>query len=243
MQLPQVLTIQLEIPFCYNSHMKLLLIEDEEQIGLPLKRFLEKQGFAVDYYTDGAVGQKEAQVNAYDCIILDLNLPGKDGLEVAASLRKAENTTPVLMLTARSQQYDKISGFEHGADDYVTKPFHLKELLLRIQALIRRNSHDRREVLRAGNIEVIPAQRVVTRNGTAVDLTAKEFGILEYLIRNGGRPVSQEELLEHVWDSEVDSFTQTVKTTIKTLRQKIDPQKSLIETVRGAGYRIANTSP
>ena len=216
--------------------MRLLLIEDEKKIGLPLKKALERHLYAVDYFTNGQEGYDEAGINEYDCIILDLNLPGMDGMEIARTLREDGNLTPILMLTARTEQEDIIEGFENGADDYLRKPFHFQELLHRINSLIKRNSPQKGEILSVKDIEVNTGLRKAFCKSKEIKLNAKEYGILEYLLRNKNRVVSQEELLEHVWDREIDSFTQTIRTNVKTLRQKIDPSKKIIKTVKGSGY-------
>lgn len=220
--------------------MKLLIVEDEEYIVLPLKKFLEKKGFAVDYALDGKAGLDKARINEYDCILLDLNLPEIDGIEIAKQLRENKNTTPIIMVTARSQMYDKLEGFETGTDDYVTKPFNLKELLARINAVIKRNSLNKSNELEINGLKLFPDQNTVVDKKTneVIELSNKETSIFEYLIRNKGKIVSTEELLEHVWDSEIDTFTDTVKTHIKTLRKKIDPQKKFLKTIRGKGYKI-----
>ena len=229
--------------FWYNPHMRLLIVEDEENIAKPLKLTLESRGFAVDYAEDGKKGYEMADLNEYDCILLDLNLPEVDGIELAQRLRKDENNIPIIMVTARTQVYDKLEGFDHGADDYITKPFNLEELIARINAVIKRNSKNDSVQLATGNIELFPDENKfevkVGKKNSEIELTTKETGILEYLIRNKGKIISAEELLEHVWDQEVDMFTDTVKTHIKTLRSKIDPDKTLITTVRGKGYRIS----
>ncbi len=216
--------------------MRLLLIEDEKKIGLPLKKALERHLYAVDYFTNGQEGYDEAGINEYDCIILDLNLPGMDGMEVAKNLRDDGNLTPILMLTARTEQEDIIEGFENGADDYLRKPFHFQELLHRINSLIKRNSPQKGETLSIKEIEINTTLKKAYNKGKEIKLNAKEYGILEYLLRNKNRVVSQEELLEHVWDREIDSFTQTIRTNVKTLRQKVDPSKKFIKTVKGSGY-------
>ena len=216
--------------------MRLLLIEDEKKIGLPLKKALERHLYAVDYFTNGQEGYDEAGINEYDCIILDLNLPGMDGMEIARTLREDGNLTPILMLTARTEQEDIIEGFENGADDYLRKPFHFQELLHRINSLIKRNSPQKGEILSVKDIEINTGLRKAFCKNKEIKLNAKEYGILEYLLRNKNRVVSQEELLEHVWDREIDSFTQTIRTNVKTLRQKIDPSKKIIKTVKGSGY-------
>jgi DNA-binding response OmpR family regulator len=218
--------------------MRVLIIEDELAISEPLKLALEKRNFAVDLATDGKSGLDKALINTYDCILLDLNLPEMDGLEVAKKLRESENFTPILMLTARTTINNKYEGFEHGTDDYLTKPFDFKELLLRIQSLIKRSSIDRTLNLSAGDVTLDVTSLTVNKNGKLINLNAKEYGILEYLLRKRGKIVSQEELLEHVWNEEIDSLTQTVKTNIKTLRKKIDPKKIIIKTFKGRGYVI-----
>ncbi len=232
--------------------MRILIIEDEKDIVKPLKRFLEDQGFAVDFATNGKKGLYLAQVNNYDCILLDLNLPKLDGVDLAKRLRnprhtagvaEESNTTPIIMVTARSQMYDKLNGFGVGADDYVTKPFDLKELLARIKSVVKRNSVNKTKSLKFHNFELKPSQnQVLQYKGSKIvkefELSNKEVGVLEYLIRNKGEIVSTEKILEHVWDREVDMFTDTVKTHVKTLRQKIDLQKKIIKTVRGKGYKI-----
>jgi DNA-binding response OmpR family regulator len=228
--------------------MKILIIEDEQDIVKPLKRYLEQNGFAVDYAEDGEKGLFLSNRNDYDCILLDLNLPKIDGIELAKQLRDRNNITPIIMVTARSQMYNKLEGFDSGADDYVTKPFNLEELVARIKAVIKRNSKNKNKELillrksyeGQGNLELNPEQNKVIDKKTKkeIELSNKETGILEYLIRNKGKTISTEELLEHVWDSEIDTFTDTVKTHIKTLRKKIDPKKKIIKTIRGKGYLI-----
>lgn len=222
--------------------MRLLIIEDEKDLAWPLKQTLEKQGFAVDYAQDGQTGLNLAKLNDYDCILLDLNLPELDGISVAKELRQKNKNMPIIMLTARSQIYNKLEGFATGADDYITKPFDLLELLARIRAVIKRKSYNNSLTLKFGEYELFPDQNKVIyihKNKTQeIDLSTKEAGVLEYLVRNINRIVSTEEILEHVWDREVDLFTETVKTHIKTLRKKIDPDKKIIETIRGKGYRI-----
>jgi two-component system OmpR family response regulator len=220
--------------------MRILIIEDEKHIAEPVKMYLEQHGFAVDFVQDGKEGYQQAQIVEYDCVVLDLNLPGMDGVQICQNLRQQENNVPVIMLTARTLQKNKIEGLESGADDYLTKPFHMKELLLRIQTLIKRNGKVQNEIIQIGDLEIDTAARALTRAGVNISLNNKEFGILEYLARNQGRVVSQEELLEHVWNDEIDPFSETVKTNIKTLRQKIDPSKSIIMTKRGQGYIIVN---
>jgi DNA-binding response OmpR family regulator len=219
--------------------MKILIVDDEKLIIRPLKQALESSGFAVDYAYDGKDGLEMAQINEYDCILLDLNLPIIDGITFAQKLRNDSNDVPIIMLTARSQIYNKIEGFENGADDYVTKPFNLKELIARINAIIKRNSINKSHNLKFNNFQLFPDKNKITStDNKEIILSNKETAILEYLLRNKNIIVSQEELLEHIWDNQVDLFTETIKTHIKTLRKKIDPNKTIIKTVRGKGYII-----
>ena len=218
--------------------MKLLLIEDDPDIAEPLKKSLERRGYAVDWKDDGEAGLRYLKIYDYDCCLLDLNLPNIDGMEVLKQARESGKSTPVIMLTARSQIYDKLEGFDIGADDYITKPFHLREVFARIEAVIRRSSKNSDIVLSLGPWQ-LDEDRLICRDGDQeVELSNKEMGVLVYLVRNQGRVVSAEELLEHVWNSDVDMFSDTVKTHIKTLRKKIDPDKVLIKTVKGKGYSV-----
>jgi DNA-binding response OmpR family regulator len=218
--------------------MKILIVEDEPTLRKLERRFLEKKSFIVEEAEDGKSAISLLELNNYDCILLDLNLPQKDGVEVAKELREKGNNTPIIMVTARSQIYDKLDGFENGADDYITKPFDMKELVARIKAIIKRTSINPENILKINDMEIYPEQNLVKIDSENVEISNKEMGILEYLLRNKGRIISSEELLEHVWDSNIDMFTDTVKTHIKTLRKKIDPKKKIIKTVRGKGYVI-----
>lgn len=218
--------------------MRILVIEDEVDIADTLKIYLEKQGYAVDVKYDGNAGFSALKLNQYDCCLLDLNLPGKDGVEIINDIRESGNIVPVIMLTARSQIYDKLDGFKHGADDYMTKPFHLAEVVARIEAVIRRFSDNKSHSLYLEDYEIIPTQNRVIKGDKMIDLSTKEMRLLEYLVRNQNRIIPAEELLEHVWDDSVDLFSDTVKTHIKTLRKKIDPNKKIIKTVKGKGYGI-----
>lgn len=218
--------------------MRLLLIEDEKDIAEPLADGLKKKGFAVDWEDNGKNGLTEAMVNEYDCIILDLNLPDLDGLTIAKELRKENILTPILMLTARTDQDDVLSGFESGSNDYMAKPFNFQELVYRIKSLIKLNSKDKTDIITIDNLQFDLQRSKVYSDKNEIELNKKEFGILEYLARNRGKIVSQEELLEHVWDREIDTLSQTIRTNIKTLRQKIDPDKIIIKNKRGKGYVI-----
>ena len=216
--------------------MKMLIVEDQNELRELVKNFLEDYGYVVDEAEDGEEGYSKINMNSYDCLILDLNLPKLDGMEIAKKVRKEGKSVPIIMLTARSEIYDKIEGFDNGADDYITKPFDMKELLARVEAVLRRTQKGQTLVLKFGDYEVLPKENLLKKEGEEIQLTNKEMGILEYLLHKRGEIVSAEELLEHVWDSEVDMFSDTVKTHIKTLRKKSDPKKKYIQTVRGKGY-------
>lgn len=216
--------------------MKLLLVEDEKEIADTLKDSLQKLGFAVDLEYTGKAGYESAYINQYDCIILDLNLPEIDGLEIARRLRKEEIVTPIIMLTARSNLHNKLEGFEQGADDYVTKPFSLKELEARIRAIVKRSSSNKSHFMDVHGYEFDISNNSLKKDNQIITLSNKETAVLEYLFRNKGVSISAEELLEHVWDSEIDPFSDTLKTHIKTLRKKLESTPIIIRTLRGKGY-------
>ncbi len=218
--------------------MHLLLVEDEKQIAKYLVKGLQRNGFAVDHVLTGKEALSILAVNTFDCLLLDLNLPDMDGLDIARKLRDDGSQLPILMLTARNEHEDILRGFKSGTDDYLPKPFDFEELLCRIQALIKRNYKNSDSILKTSDIEVNTTNRRVYKGGVEVKINAKEYGILEYLLRNRGKIVSQEELLEHVWDNSIDMFTDTIRANIKTLRQKIDKDKSILRTIRGMGYVI-----
>lgn len=218
--------------------MKILIIEDEKEIVSPLQKSLQREGYAVDASLDGKEGYEMALYNDYDCILLDLNLPSMDGIDIARKLREESVFSPILMLTARNLRENIWEGFENGTDDYLTKPFDYKELLYRIKSLLKRNSENKKDQLKVKDLSVDLKSLEVKKSQSLIELNNKEFGILEYLLRNRGRVVSSEELLEHVWDSEIDILSQTVRTNIKTLRKKIDPEKEIILTINKKGYVI-----
>ena len=218
--------------------MRILLIEDEPTLRKLEKNFLEKKGFVVDAVSTGIEGLSLLELSEYDCILLDLNLPEKDGISISKEIRELGEDTPIIMVTARSQIYDKLEGFDSGADDYLTKPFDMKELVARVNAVIKRSSINQEEILMIGNMQICPNKNIVRKDNEEIELSNKEMGLLEYLVRNKGNIISSEEILEHVWDSNIDMFTDTIKTHIKTLRQKIDPKKKLIKNIRGKGYVI-----
>ncbi len=215
--------------------MKILLVEDEEDLRNIVKRYLEKSKYLVDVAGDGKKALEMSNITSYDLLILDLNLPIIDGIEVSKRLRMRGSDVPIIMLTARSQVYNKLEGFDVGADDYITKPFDMKELLARITAVLKRGRKNL-IVLKFNEYDVFPRKNILKKGNEVVELSTKEMGILEYLLLNKGVPVSTEELLEHVWDTEIDMLTDTVKTHIKTLRKKVDPNKKYILNIRGKGY-------
>jgi DNA-binding response OmpR family regulator len=221
--------------------MRLLIIEDEDDLANALVKGLRREGYGVDRAGDGEQGLCMAIVNDYDLLILDLNLPGMDGIDVCRRVREAHPATLILMLTARDAPEDRVTGLDTGADDYLVKPFHFGELTARVRALFRRDTRSRDLILACGNLKLDPAGHVVWLNNRRLDLTRKEFGILEYLMRHTGEVVSQEILLEHVWDEHVDLFTNTVRVHMNALRRKLGDNPDapcFIETVIGVGYRI-----
>ncbi len=218
--------------------MKILYIEDEENIAKPVIRVLRSRNYLVDYAMDGKKGLAMILENNYDCIVLDLNLPEINGIDICKKARESGIATPILMLTARSQIYNKLEGFDVGTDDYLTKPFDLQELLARINALIKRGSPNKNTELKVGNLVLDTGKNQLNEGEKIYNLSNKECAVLEYLILNKGRAVSTEELLEHVWDTNMDLFTDTVKTHIKTLRSKMNGNGDLIKTIKGKGYLV-----
>jgi len=220
--------------------MRVLVVEDETKMAGLLKRGLEEEGYAVDVAGEGGEAVWLATENPYDAVVLDVMLPDLDGFEVCRRLREAGRWSPVLMLTARDGVVDRVSGLDAGADDYLTKPFAFAELLARIRALIRRGTPSRPPILVAGDLTLDPATRRVARGDVAVDLTAKEFALLEYLMRHPGEVLSRTRLIEHLWDFAYEGGSNVVDVYVRYLREKIDRpfQRDTIETVRGAGYRL-----
>jgi len=219
--------------------MRILVVEDEAKVAGFIKKGLEEEAYAVDVAEDGEAGLEMLELNVYDGVILDLMLPKKSGIEVIKELRTKKLSVPVLMLTARDTLDDKVSGLDAGADDYLTKPFAFKELLARLRSLLRRG---RTEImlLKVGDLTLDPATRKVKRGETEISLTAKEYSLLEYMMRNAGRPLSRTTLSEHVWDINFDRATNVVDVYINFLRNKVDKgfDRKLIHTVRGVGYMI-----
>lgn len=217
--------------------VRVLVVEDEERLANTVAKGLRREGMAVDVALDGASALEKATVNSYDVIVLDRNLPRIHGDDVCRRLAEEESPSRLLMLTAAGSVEDKVVGLNLGADDYLPKPFAFDELVARIRALGRRATKSAPPVLKVADLVVNPAKREATRGGRDLALTKKEFGVLEALLKAQGAVVSAEELLESVWDENVDPFTNVVRVTIMTLRRKLgDP--SLVETVTGVGYRI-----
>lgn len=220
--------------------MRLLIVEDDKKVGRFLQRGLEEEHYAVDLVRNGNDAVYQASTNEYDVIILDIMLPGKDGLAVCRELRKKKVITPIIMLTALDSIEDKVSGLSEGADDYLTKPFSFEELLARIRALMRRDKDYKTGTLTAGELELDPFKREVTLKGKPVELTGKEYSMLEYLMRNKGRVLSPAKILEHIWGMADVKDRNILNVYINRLREKIDRPAgaSLIRTIRGYGYKI-----
>jgi two-component system, OmpR family, response regulator VanR len=217
--------------------MRVLVAEDERRVADAVARGLRREGVAVDVAPDGASALFKARVVDYDVVVLDRDLPEVHGDDVCRALASEQPDTKVLMLTASGTLDDLVDGLALGADDYLPKPFAFAELVARVHALARRNGQARPPVLIAGDVELDPARREVRRDGRDVELTPKEFGVLEALMAAEGTPLSAEDLLERVWDEHADPFTNTVRMTVMTLRRKLgDP--AVIHTVVGAGYRV-----
>ena len=224
--------------------MRVLLIEDDVTIARLLKEGLEDEAYAVDVANDGSEGYRTAAADEYDVIILDIMLPGMNGYEVCRALRNDCDKTPILMLTARDTERDIVEGLDTGADDYLAKPFSFDVLLARIRALLRRPNEKLEEILQVGDLKLDPSSKKVTRASQEINLTAKEYGVLEYLMRNKGKVLSKEQIISHVWDFDADVLPNNVELFIMFLRRKIDkPFKSkLIHTVSGFGYKLEEKS-
>ncbi len=218
--------------------MRILVVEDEKRIASFIQRGLTEQGYAVDVSHDGEDGLYLAEIHEYDLILLDILLPRKSGFEVCAELRRRDNVTPILMLTARGAVSDKIRGLDSGADDYLVKPFAFEELLARIRALGRRPRHIAPDVIRVGDLEISRSRQTACRQGMEFNLTAKEFSLLEYLMQHPNQIVTRTMISEHVWDQHFDSMTNIIDVYVKRLRDKLDRgfRKKLFHTRRGRGY-------
>jgi len=224
--------------------MRILIVEDEKGVAQFLKKGFQAESFSVQVAGDGARGSHLARSEEFDAIILDIMLPVKDGIQALKEIREAKVTTPVLILSARSDVEDRVQGLNLGADDYLPKPFSFSEVLARVRALVRRKSPDvQSSVLKVADLTMDLVRRQVERAGREIVLTSKEFEMLEYLVRNKGRVLSRVILLEHIWDMNFDSGTNVVDVLVNRLRRKIDDEFSprLIQTVRGAGYVLKET--
>lgn len=220
--------------------MKILVVEDNQKIAASIKKGMEQEGFAVDCLFEGVSAERRILMNSgeYDAVILDLMLPGKDGVEVCKSWRNAGVAIPVLMLTARDSLDDRVVGLDAGADDYLVKPYAFEELLARVRALLRRPRGMARSVLQAGDIVLDMNTRSVKQNAKEITLTLKEFMVLQYLMRNLGKVVSRDTLYNHAWDFSDSSFSNTVDVHIKNLRKKLHDKGTIIQTVWGIGYKM-----
>lgn len=222
--------------------MRLLLVEDEKKVADFVARGLRAERFAVDVAYDGASGSELALAVDYDAIILDLMLPGVNGIDLLKRLRREGGSAAVLVLTARDSTADKVENFEAGADDYLTKPFAFAELLVRIKALLRRPHANRTDVLRVADLELDRLTQQVKRGGKRIELTSKEYALLEYFVSHAGRVLSRTMIMEHVWDASFEGLTNIVDVYVRHLREKVDDpfEHKLIRTVRGAGYCLGN---
>ncbi len=221
--------------------MRILIIEDERDLANALARGLRQEGYAVDIATNGMEGLELGEIYEYDLVVLDLNLPKLDGLEVCQRFRSNKPELLILILTARSRLEDRVMGLDQGADDYLVKPFHFEELAARIRALLRRDLRVREPILEVGDLRLDPAHRIAWQKKQPLSLTKKEFVILEYLMRHAGEVVSQEELIEHVWNEDVNLFTASVRVHVHSLRRKLGDNPDsphYIETITGSGYRL-----
>ena len=218
--------------------MRILLVEDEKKVASFIKRGLEEEGYAVDVASEGEQGLEMALAQVHDLIVLDIRLPKMDGLHVLKELRQERVMTPVLLLTVRATIEEKVLGLDAGADDYLTKPFAFEELLARVRALLRRRAAAEPTLLQVADLTLDPARRLVLRGGERIDLTAREFALLDYFMRNPGRVLTRTMIAEHVWDYDFDTMTNVIDVYVNYLRKKIDAGRAprLLHTVRGVGY-------
>lgn len=223
--------------------MRILVVEDEAELAAAVVELLRDESYAVDHAPDGDSADELMAVNSYDCVLLDWTLPGSSGLELLEAWRDAGSETPILMLTGRTAVEDRVSGLDCGADDYLTKPFSLVELLARVRSLLRRRPRPLKTSLEAADVVMDRAARRVTVAGRPVELSPKEFALLEYLLSRVDEVVTRSDLIEHVWDDSFDSFSNLIDVTVYKLRKKIDSGGTgkLLHTVKGAGYVLKGT--
>jgi len=222
--------------------VRVLVVEDETRLAEGLRRGFEAEGFAVDVAANGTDGLWLARENQYSVIVLDIMLPGISGYRICETLRAERDWTPILMLTAKDGEWDQVEALDTGADDYLTKPFSYAVLLARVRALLRRGAADRPAVLEAGDVRLDPASHAVSRGDVVIDVTAREFAVLEYLMRRKGQIVSKREVLDNVWDADFEGDSNIVEVYVRHLRNKLDRpfDRAAIETLRGSGYRLAS---
>jgi heavy metal response regulator len=225
--------------------MRILVVEDEKKVASFIRKGLSEEMYAVEVAHDGDEGVKMALDNTYDAIILDINLPKKDGLQVLRELRGSGLVTPVLMLTARASTQDRVTGLDLGADDYLTKPFHFEELAARVRSLLRRTSTEKTTMLTCGDLSLDTVTHRAYRSGKEIDLTTKEYSLLEYLIRNKSRVLSRSLIQQHVWSYSFDTESNIIDVYVKRLRGKINDEgkQRLIRSVRGVGYIMREPDP
>jgi len=225
--------------------MRILVVEDERKIASFIQRGLKEESYAVDVVHDGDKGLYMADINEYDLIILDIMLPGKDGIFICRELRKKKITTPILMLTARDAVEDKVQGLDMGADDYLTKPFAFNEFLARVRALLRRNGKTKSTQIKIADLELDQLTHKGKRAGKEISLTSKEYALLEYMMVNSNQVITRTMISEHVWNEDFDSFTNVIDVYVRYLRNKIDHgfNKKLIHTIRGTGYILSEKAP
>lgn len=222
--------------------MNILFVEDEAKIANFVRSGLKEQGFVVDYCDNGDEGYLRALDNEYDAIVLDIMVPGKDGLSILKQLRQQGRNAPVILLTARNELDDRLQGLNLGADDYIAKPFFVEELAARIHAVVRQSVGERQNFLAVGSLKLDRITREVTCHQQAIELTSREFNLLEYLMRSPGRVFTRTQILEHVWGYDFNPNTNVVDVCIQRIRKKIDPidETNWIESIRGVGYRFRN---
>lgn len=220
--------------------MKLLVVEDEPKLNKALVQGLQQRGFAVDFALDGEEGERLARLNGYDVILLDIMLPKKDGLMVCKGLRDLRIVTPIIFLTAKDQIAEKVEGLDVGADDYLVKPFSFDELHARIRSILRRPALTQTDILEFEGLRLDTRAQKVQVNQTDIELTLREYGLLEYFLRNIGKVISRQDILDHVWDQFFDSFSNVVDVHIKNLRKKLpSAYAKRLKTIWGKGYRLA----